>query len=198
MEEIFTLPAMIALAQVIMVDLLLAVDNTIIVGLVAASVPPEYRKRVIFFGIAFATVLRIGFAVIASFLLSIVGLMMAGGLLLLWVGWKMFREIYKKPPILAAVATQKQTPKTFKQAVVQVVLADVAMSLDNVLAVAGAAQEHIWVLIFGLLLSVFLMGAASTTLANMMEKRRWLVYVGIGVVFVVAMEMIIKGFMQFM
>lgn len=198
--EIFTVSSMIALGQVVMIDLLLAVDNTIIVGLVAASMPVHLRRRIIFLGILFATILRIVFAVTTSFLLSIIGLMMAGGLLLLWVTWKMFREVYKKPSILANVANaaSKKPPKTFREAVIQVVLADVAMSLDNVLAVAGAAQEHVWVLVFGLTLSVFLMGVASTTLANVMEKHRWLVYVGIGVVFLVAIEMIVKGFMQVM
>jgi YjbE family integral membrane protein len=196
MEAIFSLSAMIALVQVILVDLLLAVDNTIVVGLVAASMPAHQRKKIIFIGIVFATALRIGFAVIASYLLTIVGLLMAGGLLLLWVGWKMFREVSGQHK--ARVAAYRPPPKTFNQAVIQVVLADVAMSLDNVLAVAGAAHEHLWVLVFGLTLSVVLMGVASVRLAQMMQKHRWLIYIGIGVVFLVAMEMIVSGYMQFM
>lgn len=189
--EIFTVSSMIALAQVIMVDLLLAVDNTIVVGLAAASLPAEMRKRVIFLGIVFATILRVIFAVATSFLLTVIGLMFAGGLLLLWVAWKMFRETHH-----AAAAKRQKTfakPKTFRQAVVQVVFADVAMSLDNVLGVAGAAREHTWVLVFGLALSVVLMGAASAWLAEIMTRHRWLVYVGIGVVFIVALEMIWFG-----
>ncbi len=196
MEEIFSLSVLVALVQVVLVDLLLAVDNTIVVGLVAASMPAHLRKRIIFLGILFATLMRIGFALVASYLLTIVGLLMAGGLLLLWVGWKMYREVSKVHPVISGA--NMPPPKTFKQAVIQVVLADVAMSLDNVLAVAGAAREHTWVLVFGLTLSVVLMGIASNGLSNMMQKHRWLVYVGIGVVFVVAIEMIISGYMQFM
>lgn len=196
MEEIFSLSAFVALVQVVVVDLLLAVDNTIVVGLVAASMPAHLRKRIIFLGILFATLMRIGFALVASYLLTIVGLLMAGGLLLLWVGWKMYREVSKVHPEISGA--NLPPPKTFNQAVIQVVLADVAMSLDNVLAVAGAAREHTWILVFGLTLSVVLMGIASNGLSNMMQKHRWLVYVGIGVVFVVAIEMIISGYLQFM
>lgn len=196
MEEIFSLSAFVALVQVVLVDLLLAVDNTIVVGLVAASMPAHLRKKIIFLGILFATLMRIGFALVASYLLTIVGLLMAGGLLLLWVGWKMYREVSKVHPEISGA--NLPPPKTFKQAVIQVVLADVAMSLDNVLAVAGAAREHTWILVFGLTLSVVLMGIASNGLSNMMQKHRWLVYVGIGVVFVVAIEMIISGYMQLM
>ena len=194
MEAIFSASVLVALVQVIIVDLLLAVDNTIVVGLVAASVPPAMRKRVIFLGIVFATLFRVVFSVIASYLLAIVGLLIAGGLLLLWVAWKMLQEAYRKP--VKERVIKQAPPKTFKQAVTQVVLADIAMSLDNVLGVAGAAREHMWVLVFGLVLSVFLMGTISSWLANSIEKHRWLVYIGIGVVFLVGIEMIWSGVVQ--
>ncbi|MFI4954294.1 MAG: TerC family protein [Gammaproteobacteria bacterium] len=197
MTEILSASEFIALLQVIIVDLLLAVDNTIVVGLVAASLPPEQRKKVVAVGIILATILRIVFALVASYLLLIVGLMIAGGLLLIWVGWKMLREMHK-PVDHAEKFGNGPPPKTFRQAVWQVLLADVAMSLDNVLGVAGAAGEHTWILVFGLVLSVFLMGSISVWLANLLNRHRWLVYVGIGVVFMVALEMIWKGSMDFM
>ena len=149
-----------ALLQVIIVDLVLAGDNAIVVGLVAASVPLEYRKKVILFGILAATILRILFSFVALQLLAITGLIFAGGLLLLWVGWKLWREIEqarKKTATMRLANSAVPHPKTFRGAVIQIVLADVSMSLDNVLAVAGAARHHTWVLVVGLFLSVALM-----------------------------------------
>jgi YjbE family integral membrane protein len=197
MLDFFTASELIALGQVIIVDLLLAVDNTIIVGLVAASVPPEQRKKVVMIGIIFATVLRVVFSIGTSYLLQIMGLMFAGGLLLLWVAWKMARETHKSANH-AATLGKRPPPKSFRHAVAQVILADVAMSLDNVLGVAGAAGEHMWVLIVGLVLSVALMGSISVWLADLLNRHRWLIYIGIGVVFLVALEMMWKGFMDFM
>lgn len=185
-----------ALLQVVIVDLVLAGDNAIVVGLVAASVPLEDRKKVILFGILAATILRILFSFVALQLLAITGLIFAGGLLLLWVGWKLWREIRQArlhvedvlgPNIVAP------PPKTLRGAIVQIVLADVSMSLDNVLAVAGAARHHTWVLVVGLTLSVALMAWASTFIAKMLKKHHWIAYVGLLVVFYIAGAMVWEG-----
>jgi YjbE family integral membrane protein len=187
-----------ALLQVIVVDLVLAGDNAIVVGLVAASVPEEYRKKVILFGIVAATVLRILFSFVALQLLEITGLIFAGGLLLLWVGWKLWREIRQAKreagdcdPVNSAAG-----PKTFRGAVFQIVLADVSMSLDNVLAVAGAARHHTWVLVVGLGLSVALMAWASTFIANLLKRYHWIAYIGLLVVFYISGSMIWEGAQQ--
>jgi YjbE family integral membrane protein len=185
-----------ALLQVVIVDLVLAGDNAIVVGLVAASVPLEYRKKVILFGILAATILRILFSFVALQLLAITGLIFAGGLLLLWVGWKLWREIeqarkQKGNNDLANSAVAH--PKTFRGAVMQIVLADVSMSLDNVLAVAGAARHHTWVLVVGLALSVALMALASTFIADLLKRYHWIAYVGLLVVFYIAGSMIWEG-----
>ena len=194
MEAIFTPEAFSAFFQVVMIDLLLAADNTIIVGLAAAGLPLEQRKRVIFIGVILATVLRIIFAIVAVHLLEIVGLLLAGGLLLLWVAWKMGREISR--PHIHPSQQVHAPPKTFRQAVFQIVLADAAMSLDNVLGVAGAARDHLWVLVVGLTLSVLLMALASTALANLFQKHRWMVYIGLLIVVFVALHMIWDGGLQ--
>jgi YjbE family integral membrane protein len=185
-----------ALLQVIVVDLVLAGDNAIVVGLVAASVPLEYRKKVILIGILAATILRILFSFVAVQLLAVTGLIFAGGLLLLWVGWKLWREIEqsrKKAGDDELASSAVPHPKTFRGAVVQIVLADVSMSLDNVLAVAGAARHHTWVLIVGLFLSVALMAVASTFIANLLKRNHWIAYVGLLVVFYIAGVMIWEG-----
>ena len=210
MGEFFTQEALSALLQVIMIDLVLAGDNAIVIGLAAAGLPKEQRSKVILIGIIAATVLRIGFAAATTQLLQIVGLLLAGGVLLLWVCWKMWREL-RTPhahEVDANEALQEadldkdgsvagKTPrKTFGQAVWQIVIADVSMSLDNVLAVAGAAREHPNVLIFGLILSVALMGIAASFIATLLQKHRWIAYVGLAVILYVALEMIWRGYFE--
>ncbi len=185
-----------ALLQVLMADLALAGDNAIVVGLVAASVPRDLRKKVIFIGIILAAVLRIAFSFGAVELLQVIGLMLAGGLLLLWVGWKLWREIWDsnaENDMEELSNTGGSTPKTFGAAVSQIVLADISMSLDNVLAVAGAARHHTWVLVVGLALSVGLMGLASTIIADLLKQHRWIAYIGIVVIFYIAGTMIWEG-----
>jgi YjbE family integral membrane protein len=190
-----------ALLQVIMVDLVLAGDNAIVVGLVAASLPREQRTRVIMIGIAAATLMRVAFAIVTSELLQILGLTLAGGLLLLWVCWKLWRELWEQRKEQRAaesvagghVKYEKPPPKTFRQAVVQIVLADVSMSLDNVLAVAGVARHHTWVLVVGLVLSVAFMGAAATLIAGLLKRHHWIAYIGLAIIFYVALHMIYDG-----
>ena len=202
---------MTALAQVIMIDLVLAGDNAIVIGLAAAGLPKEQRNRAILIGIIAATVLRIFFAAITTQLLAIVGLLLAGGLLLLWVCWKMWQELraghdQEETDALAAVeaaehdadatAATGKPRKTFAQAAWQIVIADVSMSLDNVLAVAGAAREHPWVLVFGLVLSIALMGLAASYIARLLQRHRWIAYVGLAVILYVAVEMIYRGALE--
>jgi YjbE family integral membrane protein len=185
-----------ALLQVVIVDLVLAGDNAIVVGLVAASVPLEYRKKVILFGILAATILRILFSFVALQLLAITGLIFAGGLLLLWVGWKLWREIQQaraKAGDSCEIGDAVPEPKSFRGALFQIVLADVSMSLDNVLAVAGAARHHTWVLVVGLTLSVALMAWASTFIADLLKRYHWVAYIGLVVVFYIAGSMIWEG-----
>jgi YjbE family integral membrane protein len=191
---------LVALAKVVFIDVVLAGDNAVVVGMAAAGVPHAVRGRVIFWGIAGAVVLRIVLAVCATHLLAFIGLTFAGGILLLWVCWKMYREIREVRVLVQRIASGPQPlpsvqmpPKSFRQAILQIVIADVSMSLDNVLAVAGAAREHIVVLILGLVLSVGLMGSAASVIANMLNRYRWLMKLGLLVVFVVAMEMIWRG-----
>jgi YjbE family integral membrane protein len=194
-----SLPELSALAQVVIVDLVLAGDNAIIVGLVAASLPREQRAKVIMLGILAATVLRIVFAVATTQLLQIIGLTLAGGLLLLWVCWKLWREIRSQSHECDEgedVAGKIKPVKTFRQAVIQIVLADVSMSLDNVLAVAGIALHHAWVLVAGLVLSVTLMGAAAAMIAGLLKRFPWISYIGLALIFYVAVKMIYQGSMD--
>jgi YjbE family integral membrane protein len=207
MSELLSPAAVSAFFQVIFIDLVLAGDNAIVIGLAASGLPREQRRKAIFVGILAATVLRIIFASITTWLLAIVGLLVAGGILLLWVCWKMWRELRitrsqshadgeglasDDPDRLGAVPDG--TPrKTFAQAAWQIVIADVSMSLDNVLAVAGAAREHPVVLIFGLVLSIALMGLAASFIANLLERHRWIAYVGLAIIFYVALRMIWEG-----
>jgi len=185
-----------ALLQVVLADLALAGDNAIVVGLVAVSVPAYLRKKVIFIGILMAALLRVAFSFGAVLLLQVIGLLLAGGLLLLWVGWKLWRELRE---ISGEDGTQEQsaaavhTSKNFGTAIWQIVLADLSMSLDNVLAVAGAARHHTWVLVLGLALSVGLMGLASTIIANLLKRYHWIAYIGIIVIFYIAGAMIWEG-----
>lgn len=204
MAELFTVQALSALLQVIMIDLVLAGDNAIVIGLAAAGLPKEQRSRAILIGIAAATILRIAFAAVTTQLLQIVGLLLAGGILLLWVCWKMWRELRAGHDDHEAAidgaedqgdetSTSKMPRKTLAAATWQIIVADVSMSLDNVLAVAGAAREHPWVLVFGLALSIALMGIAAAFIANLLQKHRWIAYVGLAVILYVALEMIYRG-----
>ncbi|MDB6453102.1 TerC family protein [Falsirhodobacter sp. 20TX0035] len=196
MTESFLTTEFYALMQVLFIDVVLAGDNAVVVGMAAAGVDPEIRKRVIFWGIAGAVVLRILFALVAVQLLAIVGLTLAGGLLLLWVCWKMYREIRESGSESEAEAIEKAArgpKKTFWQAMVQIIIADVSMSLDNVLAVAGAARDHVEVLVIGLLISVVLMGAAATLVARLLHKYRFIAWIGLVVILFVALRMIYEG-----
>ena len=206
MLEFITSEHLTALFQVIMIDLVLAGDNAIVIGLAAAGLPEGQRKKAILIGILAATALRIGFASVTVQLLQIIGLLLAGGILLLWVCWKMWRELQSQnhqptmqslsaaSAIDASAAGHRQ--KTLGQAVWQITLADVSMSLDNVLAVAGAAREHPIILIFGLGLSIALMGFAANFIARLLEKHRWIAYVGLVIILYVAFDMCYRGALE--
>lgn len=194
----FTPDAIAALVQVIMIDLVLAGDNAVVIGLAAAGLPPERRPRVILVGIIAATVLRLAFAAVAIELLEIVGLLLAGGILLLWVCWKMWRELQEqRAHHTDASAIAKDLPrKTFAQATWQIVLADISMSLDNVLAVAGAARDHPVALVFGLGLSIVLMGVAANVVARLLNRYRWIAYLGLAIILYVSFDMIWRGALE--
>jgi YjbE family integral membrane protein len=205
--EIFTTEGFYALLQVIGIDLVLAGDNAIVIGLAAAGLPKEQRTKAILVGIVAATVMRIGFALVTTQLLAIVGLLLAGGILLLWVCWKMWRELRNghgaeveaEEALTGADLNADGTVaggapvKTFRQAATQIVVADVSMSLDNVLAVAGAAKDHPTVLIIGLVLSIALMGLAATFIARLLNRHRWIAYVGLAIILYVALKMMWEG-----
>jgi len=187
-----------AFGQILLIDLSLAGDNAIIVGMAAAGLPQEQRKRAIMIGIVAATVLRIIFAIFTVQLLAIIGLTLAGGLMLVWVSWKMYQELRSqqhKDQSDEASSAQAAPPaqKTLGKAVTQIIIADVSMSLDNVLAVAGAARDHMWVLIVGLALSVVLMGAAASYVVRLLHNYRWIGFAGLLVVLYVALRMIWEG-----
>jgi YjbE family integral membrane protein len=194
--------ALAAFGQVLLIDLVLAGDNAIVVGALAAGLPAQQRRQVIIIGIAAALVLRIFFALIVSVLMGIVGLILAGGLLLLWVAWKMWRELHHSgqsggsPEIAGDEYSGLRPAKSFAGAAWAVALADVSMSLDNVLAVAGAARAHPGILIIGLLLSVALMGLAANIIAKYIERYRWIAYVGLAIIVYVAGKMIYDGFVD--
>jgi YjbE family integral membrane protein len=200
MTDLFSLftPAFVAaLLQVIMIDLVLAGDNAVVIGLAAAGLPREQRARAILVGIIAATVLRIIFAGVAVELLAIVGLLFAGGILLLWVCWKMWRELRENAHAEGEAAGGAPAKhKTFAQAAWQIVVADISMSLDNVLAVAGAAREHPAALVFGLGLSIVLMGVAASFIARLLNKHRWIAYVGLAIILYVAGDMIWRGALE--
>jgi YjbE family integral membrane protein len=180
---------LVALAQVVMIDVALAGDNAVVVGMAVAGLPDRQRRRAIVLGIGGATVIRIALGAVALQLLAIIGLLLAGGLLLLWVCWKMFREL-RRPHRSGGGAART---KTLRQAMMQIILADLSMSLDNVLAVAGAAHDRFWVLTTGLLLSVGLMGLAAGLIARLLERQRWIAWVGLLIVLYVALSMIWHG-----
>jgi YjbE family integral membrane protein len=184
-----------ALLQVVMIDLVMSGDNAIIIGMAVAGLPPANRGKIIFWGVAGATVLRIGFAAVTSQLLQIIGLTLAGGLLLLWVAWRMYRELRLKSKHASSEVdlAAHAPPKTMRQAMIQIIAADVSMSLDNVLAVAGAARAHMMVLWFGLILSVVLMAVASNFIARILDRYHWLAWLGFLIVIYVAGDMIWDG-----
>jgi len=193
-----------AFLSVLMIDLVLAGDNAVAVGLAAGGLPVQQRRKVILYGLGAAVVLRISFALITTWLLGVIGLLLAGGVLLLWVCWKMWRELREQithdqedaRAVLdddPATEPRARPVKSFKQAFLQVLIADVSMSLDNVLAVAGAAREHPAILVFGLLLSIILMGVAASAIANLLHKHRWIGFVGLAIVLYVALHMIWEG-----
>lgn len=206
--EIFTAAGLTAFMQVIAIDLVLAGDNAIVIGLAAAGLPREQRAKAILVGIAAATVLRIAFALVTTHLLALTGLLLAGGILLLWVTWKMWRELRIDRSANDEAAAEALADsdldadgtiaggaprKTFGQAAWQIVIADISMSLDNVLAVAGAAREHPTVLIFGLALSIALMGLAASFIARLLNRWHWIAYVGLVIILYVALKMIWEG-----
>lgn len=205
--EIFTSAGLIALLQVVGIDLVLAGDNAIVIGLAAAGLPAHQRTRAILIGIGAATIMRIGFALAATQLLEIAGLLLAGGILLLWVCWKMWRELREghdddnmaEEALTGADLNADGTiaggapKKTLAQAALQIVIADVSMSLDNVLAVAGAAHGHPTVLIVGLVLSIALMGLAASFIARLLSKYQWIAYIGLAIIVYVALKMMWEG-----
>jgi YjbE family integral membrane protein len=190
-----------ALVSVVLIDIVLAGDNAVVVGTAAAGLPAQQQRRVIMIGVALALVARVLFALVAVQLLAIIGLLLAGGLLLLWVAWKIWRELrhggheedaaaLAENPGRAATAA---APKSMRSAITQVAVADISMSLDNVLAVAGAARDHPYIMIFGLVLSIALMGVAAQLIARLIDRYRWIAYVGFGIVLLVALKMIYEG-----
>ncbi|APH54958.1 Integral membrane protein [Granulibacter bethesdensis] len=186
-------PAVIKFFQVVFIDVALAGDNALLVGLAVAGLPAGQRRKAVFWGIAIATGIRVAAGLLALQLLEIIGLTLAGGLLLLWVCWRMYRELRRQEPHLEA----SPPTKTMRQAMTQIVLADLSMSLDNVLAVAGAAEGHPYILMAGLVLSVLLMGVVANALANLLSRYRWIAWVGLAVVLYVALKMIWDGVQEF-
>ena len=188
-----------AFIQVLMINLVLAGDNAIVVGALAAGLPPEQRKKVILIGVLAALVLRVLFALIVTQLLQIVGLILAGGILLLWVAWKMYRELHHNgesggsPEVYGDEHSGVRPAKSFAGAAWAVAVADVSMSLDNVLAVAGAARDHPGIMIVGLIFAVALMGVAANVIAKYIERYRWIAYVGLLVILYVAGKMVWEG-----
>lgn len=180
-----------AFASVVVIDVVLAGDNAVVVGMAASGLEPRRRHRVIFWGVLAATALRIALAAVAVELLAVIGLTLAGGILLLWVAWKFYRDLVTAPG--AATAAPALQSARFSQAILRVVLADLSMSLDNVLAVAGTARHHLWVLVSGLVLSVALMGVASNVIARLLDRFHWIAWIGLAIVTVVALRMIYDG-----
>ena len=191
--------AIAAFFQILAIDIVLAGDNAIVVGALAAGLPAAQRRKVIAIGVLAALVLRIAFALLVSQLLQVVGLILAGGILLLWVAWKMYRELrhagesHGSEEVVGDEHSGLKQPKSFAGAAWGVAFADVSMSLDNVLAVAGAAKDHPYVLIFGLILSVILMGIAANVIARYIDRYRWIAWIGLLVILYVALKMIWEG-----
>jgi len=204
MIEYFTADATWALFSVVAIDVALAGDNAVVVGMAAAGLEKSMRRKAILIGIIAATVLRVIFALFATQLLEIIGLLFAGGLLLLWVSWKLWRETREGLHLGPADGdgaenTEPVKPtKSYRDAVTQIVVADISMSLDNVLAVAGAARDHIWVLVIGLALSIALMGLAANFIAGLLRRYHWIVYIGLLIILYVAGMMIWNGARELM
>ncbi len=196
-----------AFISVILIDLALSADNAVVVGMAAAALEPRLRARAIMIGIVAAVVFRIVLALVATQLLAIIGLLLAGGLLLLWVSWKLWREIdadrkaARRASLAGAdagaeedeIAPDVKPAKTFRQAVTQITIADISMSLDNVLAVAGAAREHPYVMIFGLGLSILLMAVGAQLIARLLKQHRWIAYIGLAIIVYVSIKMVWEG-----
>jgi YjbE family integral membrane protein len=199
MTEYLTPDAMWALFSVIAIDLALAGDNAVVIGMAAAGLAPQMRRRAIVLGIVAATIMRVIFALFATQLLEVIGLLLAGGLLLLWVSWKLWRETREGVHLGLAEGDGEENvapvhaTKSYREAVTQIVIADISMSLDNVLAVAGAARDHIWVLVVGLVLSIALMGLAANFVAGLLRRYHWIVYLGLLIILYVAGSMIWHG-----
>jgi YjbE family integral membrane protein len=187
---LFEQGGLFALGQVLMIDIVLAGDNAVVIGLAAARVPTHLRRKVILFGLGAAVLLRVAMAVVAVQLMQVIGLTLAGGILLLWVSWRFWRDIsgaHSKHHV------EVDNNASLRRAILQITLADVSMSLDNVLAVAGAARDHLDVLAIGLLMSVALMGVAANLIARLLERFRWISYIGLAIVIYVAGSMIWSG-----
>jgi len=210
-ENVISPENLVILGQVIMIDLVLAGDNAIVIGLAAAGLPKSQRAKAILIGILAATILRTIFAIFTTQLLQILGLLLVGGILLLWVCWKMWRELrdtsHKEEDIAIETVSEEdinsdgviaKSPdgKTFAQAAWQIIIADVSMSLDNVLAVAGAADGHLEILAIGLVLSIALMGLAASFIARLLNKHRWIAFVGLTIILYVATKMIYDGILE--
>ena len=206
--DLISMSELSALVQVILVDLVLAGDNAIVIGMAVVGLPAHLRGRVLVLGIAAATGLRVVFALLTVYLLQIIGLLLAGGILLLWVSWKLWRELRVQSQQQQAARNIKamadgepmedvQAPvKSLRSAVTQIIVADVSMSLDNVLAVAGVARDHLWVLIFGLVLSIAFMGLAAALIARILAQNHWIGYLGLVVILYVSVSMIYEGTIQ--
>lgn len=186
-----SLSQLTAFFSVVIIDVVLAGDNAVVVGLAASRLAPEKRRRVVILGVGIATLFRIFFAYFVSELLSIIGLTLAGGLLLLWVAWKLYRDLAAAPH--GAIPPPAGDSGSSRRTLLRIVIADLSMSLDNVLALAGTARQHFWVLSFGLVLSVALMGLASSYIARLLDRYRWISWVGLAIVTVVALRMIWDG-----
>ena len=199
--DVLTSGGLATLLSVVLIDLTMAGDNVVIMGTIASGLPERDRRRVIMLGVAIALVFLIGFALTATWLLHLTGLLLAGGLLLLWVAYNMYRELR---PVKVVIADDPETAaiegppatKTFLQAAIQITLADLSMSLDNVLAVAATARDHPTVLFFGLALSVTLMGLAANLVARLVQKYHWIAWIGLVVILYVALGMVWEGWHQ--
>ncbi|MDA0656457.1 MAG: TerC family protein [Proteobacteria bacterium] len=191
--DAFFSPEMLAFFKVIAIDLVLSGDNAVVIGLAVAGLPPELRKKAILFGIIAATVLRIIFAITTVWLLQITGILLIGGLLLAWVCWSMWKEIRHGPEDPVTAAAHADHKLGMRKALTNIIIADVSMSLDNVLAVAGAARDHLTIMIFGLVLSIALMAFAANFIATLLDRYRWIAYIGLAIIVWVAGDMIVRG-----
>ncbi|HUL80914.1 MAG TPA: YjbE family putative metal transport protein [Gammaproteobacteria bacterium] len=192
--EWFSPTELVELLEVVLVNLVLSADNAIVVGMAVAGLPAGRRWRVMVLGIGAATGLRIVFAAFTVQLLAVIGLLLAGGLLLLWISWKLWREL--RGGRLSLDVTAGAAPKSMREAIVQIVVADVSMSLDNVLAVAGVARSDFWVLVIGLGLSIAFMGLAAALIARLLNRHPWIAYVGLLVILYVAVKMVSEGVVE--